>query len=97
MLGITHLTTMTYDLQTSTQAELFNMTLVKRFHHYLAENQTEWHDYVQPLPYEYNVQVHRTTGTTPFDLELSWRPPGPQEEKSPTDILDHKPENASNA
>lgn len=95
MLGITHLTTTIYYLQTNSQPELFNKTLVERLYHYLAEHQNEWHEYFQPLTYAYNVQVHRRPGTTPLDLELSRRLPGSQEEKSPIAILDDEPENTS--
>lgn len=41
----------------------------------MAEHQTEWDALIQPLIYAYNMQVHRTTNTTPFDLVLSRRTP----------------------
>lgn len=70
---------------------------VERLCHYVAEHKTEWHEFLQPLTYAYNVQVHKKTGKTPFDLVLSWHPPGLQVEKSRTAIPDHEPENLSTA
>ena len=40
----------------------------------MEEQQHDWDDYVQPLTFAYNTQVHRSTETTPFDLVLT-RPP----------------------
>ncbi|PXF49123.1 hypothetical protein BWQ96_01072 [Gracilariopsis chorda] len=34
-----------------------------------------WDDYVQPLVYAYNNLVHRSTGTTPFEITLVRAPP----------------------
>ena len=75
MLGVRHFTTTAYHPQTNGQAERFNRTIVQRLRHYVAEHQTDWDLYIQPLTYAYNMQVHRTTGTTPFDLILSRHPP----------------------
>ena len=41
---------------------------------YVGEHQDDWYVYVGRLTYAYNSHVHRTTGTTPFELLLS-RPP----------------------
>ena len=43
---------------------------------YVNDNQDDWDVYASALTYAYNTHVHRTTGTTPFDLILS-RPPPP--------------------
>ena len=40
----------------------------------MEEHQRDWDDYVQPLTFAYNTQVHPSTETTPFDLVLT-RPP----------------------
>ena len=45
-----------------------------RLRHYVEEQQRDWDDYMQPLTFAYNTQVHRSTETTPFDLLLT-RPP----------------------
>ena len=41
---------------------------------YVNEHQSVWEEYTSTLTYAYNNHVHRSTGTTPFDLVLS-RPP----------------------
>ena len=41
----------------------------------MDDNPGEWDVYAPALTYAYNMQVHRTTGTRPFDLVLSRLPP----------------------
>ncbi|CAN8070204.1 unnamed protein product [Agarophyton chilense] len=76
LFGIKHYFTTAYHPQTNGQVERFNHTLVSRLRHYTEEHQTGWDELVQPLTYSYNLQVHRSTQTTPFDLVLSRHPPG---------------------
>ena len=42
---------------------------------YVNENQDDWDRYAEALTYAYNNHVHRSIGTTPFDLVLSRPPP----------------------
>ena len=76
MIGIKHVLTTAYHPQTNGQVERFNKTLAARLRHYVAEHQKDWDEFVQPLTYANNMQVHRSTGTTPFDLVLSRHPSG---------------------
>ena len=76
MLGLQNYLTTAYHPQTNGQAERFDKTIATRLRHYIEEHQRDWDAYVQPLTYAYNMQVHRTTGTTPFDLVLTRHPPG---------------------
>ncbi|CAN8077309.1 unnamed protein product [Agarophyton chilense] len=73
-LGIKHVTTTAYHPQTNGQVERFNRTLLDRLGHYVLENRLDWDDYVEPLVYAYNTQVHASTRTTPFDLTLTRSP-----------------------
>ena len=74
LLGIKHFLTAAYHPQTNGQAERFNKTLIRSLRNYVTEHQLNWDDYIYPLTYAYNMQVHRTTGTTPFDLVLTRHP-----------------------
>ena len=76
-LGTTHLRTTAYHPATNGQAERYNRTLAQRLRHYVSEHQDDWDDFVQPLTYAYNMQVHKTTNTTPFALSLTRHPPEP--------------------
>ncbi|CAN8063813.1 unnamed protein product [Agarophyton chilense] len=76
LLGIKHYFTTAYHPQMNGQVERFNHTVVSRLRHYTEEHQTGRDELVQPLTYYYNLQVHRSTQTTPFDLVLSRHPPG---------------------
>lgn len=45
-----------------------------RLCHYVADHQSDWADFVQPLTYANKLQLHRSMGTTRFDLVLSRYP-----------------------
>ena len=69
-----HYLTTAYHPQTNGQTERFNRTLVQRLRNYVEEHQRDWDEYIQPLTFAYNTQVHQSTETTPFDL-VPTRPP----------------------
>lgn len=75
VLGVSNTFTSTYHPQTNGQAERFNRTLTAMLRCYVDENPTTWDVYAAALTYAYNTSVHKTTGTTPFDLVLSRPPP----------------------
>lgn len=74
LLGVKTRSTTAYHPQAKGKVERFYETLVQRLRHYVAENQRDWDRHVEPSTYAYNYQVHRTTGTTPFDLVLTQHP-----------------------
>ena len=76
LLGCRHVLTTAYHPQTNGQAEKFNRTLATRLRHYVSEHQRDWDDYVHLLTYAYNMQVHKSTGKTPFDIIFTRHPPG---------------------
>ena len=42
---------------------------------YVNEHQNDWDEFASVLTYVYNNHIHRSTGTTPFDLVFSRPPP----------------------
>ena len=75
VLGITNMYTSAYHPQTNGQVERYNRTIAAMLRNYVGEHQDDWDVYMGPLTYAYNSHVHRTTGTTPFELVLSRPPP----------------------
>lgn len=74
LLGLKPYLTTAYHPQANEQTERFNKTIAQCLRHYVEENRPDWDLYVQPLTYAYTMQVHKSTGTTPFDLILSRHP-----------------------
>ena len=88
ILKIRKVFTAEYHPQTNGQAERFNRTIVAAIRNYVSESQRDWDEWLGPLTYAYNMQVHRSTGTTPFDLVLSRHPPPLLVEQA---MLEHNP------
>ena len=76
ILSIESVFTTAYHPQTNGQVERFNRTLVSTLRHYLADNQRDWDQCTDSLPYGYNCTVNRMIGMRPFELVLS-RTPSP--------------------
>ena len=75
-LGIRNLFASAYHPQTNGQVERYNRTVLAMLRNYINEHRNDWDQFVSGLVYAYNMTVHRTTKTTPFELVLS-RPPPP--------------------
>ena len=88
ILGIQKVFTTEYHPQANGQAERFNRTIMAAIRSYVSDTQKDWDEWLGPLTYAYNTQVHRSTGTTPFDLVLSRHPPPPWVEE---DMFEHVP------
>ena len=73
-IGVANMYTSTYHPQTNGQVERYNRTILAMLRNYVNEHQDDWDEYVTALTYAYNTSVHRSTGTTPFDLVLSHPP-----------------------
>ena len=75
LLGLRSVYTSAYHPQANGQAERYNRTLQNMLMRFFEEHQDSWDKYATALTYAHNCHVHRTTGTTPFDLILSRPPP----------------------
>lgn len=64
-LGTDLTTTMDYHPQCNGHTERYNKKIVAGIIHEFKEYQYDWDTFVEPLTYDYNIQVHRSTGTTP--------------------------------
>ena len=65
----------TYHPQSNGQAERYNRTLAAMLRNYVNDHQDDWDQYAEALTYAYNNHIHRSVGTTPFDLVLTRPPP----------------------
>ena len=88
ILGIVKVFTTEYHPQTNGQAERYNRTLLAALRHYVADSQRDWDEWLGPVTYAYNTQVHRSTGFAPFDLVLSRPPAQPLVDQ---ELLEHEP------
>lgn len=92
IIGVKHVTTTAYHLQTNGHAKRFNKILVDWLRQYVAKRQTRWHEIVQPLTNAYNIQAHRTTGIISIDSVLTRHPPAVQVEMSSKSLPNNGPE-----
>ena len=76
ILGVRNVFTTAYHPETNGQTERYNRSLLAMLRHYVSEHQDDWDYFTPTLTFAYNMTVHRSTGTTPFELVLS-RPPPP--------------------
>ena len=76
ILGVQTTSSTSYHPQTNGQVERYNRSLLAMLRHFVGEHQDDWDVYAGAVTHAYNLSVHRSTGTTPFDLVLS-RPPPP--------------------
>ena len=88
ILGINKVFTSEYHPQTNGQAERYNRTLLAALRHYVSDSQRDWDEWLGPVTYAYNTQVHRSTGVAPFDLVLSRPPAQPLVDQ---ELLEHEP------
>ena len=75
ILGVHNALTTAYHPQANGQVERFNRSIAAMLRCYVEDHPQDWSKYVQTLCYAYNTAVHRSTGTTPFDLVLTRAPP----------------------
>lgn len=75
-LGIQHITTTLFHLQTNGQAERCNQTISTRQRHHVSNHQQK-RNLFKPLTYTNNTKMHRTSNTSPYCLVMSRQPPGP--------------------
>ena len=74
LIGLSNVYISAYHPQANGQAERYNRKLQNMLMCFVEEHQESWDKCATALTYAYNRHVHRTTGTTPFDLIMS-RPP----------------------
>ena len=91
-MGVQKIFTTAYHPQANRQAEHFNRTIVAQLRNYVSKSQRDWDEWLEPLTCAYNMQAHRSTGTTPFDLVLSRHPPSLLMEE---DVREHLPQKIS--
>lgn len=74
MLGVEHLTTTAYLALSNMQVKTYNRLILIRLGHNGAKNQEDWDEFVQPLTYANNTDIHNSTRTSPSSLVLNRHP-----------------------
>lgn len=75
ILGTSNTFTAAYHPQTNGQVEHLNRSITAMLRCYVSDHQENRDEYAKPLTHAYNLNIHRGTGTRPFDLALSRPPP----------------------
>ena len=75
LLGLNNVYISAYHPQANGRAERYNRTLQNMLMCFVEEHHDSCDKYASTLTSVYNCHVHRSTGTTPFDLILSRPPP----------------------
>lgn len=66
--GISNTFTSAYLRQKNGKVECFNHSISAMLRCYVSDHIENWDEYAKPITYEYNLSVHRATGTRPLDL-----------------------------
>jgi hypothetical protein len=66
-----------YHPQTDGQTERMVRTFKEMLRHYISNTQHDWTEHIAAMEFAYNNSVNPTTGFTPFELDLGYRPSTP--------------------
>ncbi|CAF4067146.1 unnamed protein product [Rotaria magnacalcarata] len=91
-IGVTHLYSTSYHPMTNGQIERFNATLNAKIAALSNEKRTNWDEQLPFVTFNYNTNIHTTTGQIPFELMHDRSPILPFDQQQPLITLSQDPE-----
>ena len=82
MMGVTHLYATPYHPMTNGQIERYNATMDAKIAALSNGNRTNWDTQLPFVTFNYNTNIHTTTGQTPFELMYGRSPVLPFDQQS---------------
>jgi transposase InsO family protein len=91
-IGVTHLYSTPYHPMTNGQIERYNATMDSKIAALSNEKRTNWDEQLQYVTFNYNTNIHTTTGETPFEMMYGRSPILPFDQQQPTINLVQNPQ-----
>ncbi|CAF2136424.1 unnamed protein product [Rotaria magnacalcarata] len=94
-IGVTHLYSTPYHPMTNGQIERYNATLDSKIAALSNEQRTDWDEQLPFVTFNYNTNIHTTTGQIPFELMYGRLPILPFDQQQPIVTLSQDPEHVN--
>ncbi|CAF3402774.1 unnamed protein product [Rotaria socialis] len=90
LIGYNHIFSTVYHPQTNEMVERFNATFVPQLAKLQDREHNNWDEYLLPIVFAYNTEIHATTQYSPYQLQFRREPHLPTDESS-TSFIFNKP------
>ena len=94
-IGVTHLYSTPYHPMTNGQIERYNATMDSKIAALSNEKRTDWDEQLPFVTFNYNTNIHTTTGQVPFELMYGRLPVLPFDQQQPIVTLSQDPEHVN--
>ncbi len=94
-IGVTHLYSTPYHPMTNGQIERYNATMDAKIAALSNEQRTDWDEKLPFVTFNYNTNIHTTTGQIPFELMYGRSPILPFDQQQPVVTLSQDPTHVS--
>ena len=94
-IGVTHLYSTPYHPMTNGQIERYNATMDSKIAALSNEKRTDWDEQLPFVTFNYNTNIHTTTGQIPFELMYGRLPVLPFDQQQPIVTLSQDPEHVN--
>ncbi|CAM4856080.1 unnamed protein product [Rotaria socialis] len=82
LIGYNHIFSTVYHPQTNEMVERFNATFVPQLAKLQDREHNNWDEYLLPIGFAYNTEIHATTQYSPYQLQFRRQPHLPTDESS---------------
>ena len=94
-IGVTHLYSTPYHPITNGQIERYNATMDSKIAALSNEKRTDWDEQLPFVTFNYNTNIHTTTGQVPFELMYGRLPLLPFDQQQPIVTLSQDPKHVN--